>query len=528
MKPYPAYPRLPSRAHAGLSLSAALLFASAFPPLCRAVAAAGKEDAAVSKGELAVRMASERKTVDLTVYNAGMALVREERNLGLAKGANRVQVPDIPATIEPTSLHFSSLTDPSGVRVLEQNYQYDLVSQAKLLEKYLGKPVDFIRFDPVKQKEYPVAGRILSVGGNPEQYGGQAGASNPGLVAEIGGKIELNPAGRLSLPSLPEGLILKPQLEWLLTSAKEGEQRAEIGYLANGVSWSCDYVALLDKSDDHLDLTGWVTLVNNSGTAFKNAGLKLVAGDVNLVRPDNLEARGAGYLMKAEAAPAPQFQQKELFEYKIYSLQRRTDVGNNESKQIELVSAANAAARKLLIYDGLDQGWRYWVNNVNYRSQQSFGEQSNPKVGVYVTFKNDEKSGLGMPLPKGKVRVYKKDDDGREQFVGEDEVDHTPKDEEVRLYLGNAFDVVGQRAQTDFRSVSAGHVVEETFEIKVRNHKKDAAEVMVYEHPWRWSQWEITKASAPYEKVDQTTLRFPVKIAPDKEKSVTYTVRYTW
>jgi hypothetical protein len=322
---------------------------------------------------------------------------------------------------------------------------------------------------------------------------------------------------------------LKPQLEWLLASGKDGEQRAEISYIANAVSWSCDYVALLGKDDDKLDLTGWVTLINNSGTAFRDAGLKLVAGDVNMVQ-DQEEGfvRSRGMAMAAKAAPAPQFQQKELFEYKIYSLQRRTNVANNESKQIELVSAVNASARKLLIYDGMDQGWRYWANNVSYRGQQNFGEQSNPKVGVYVTFRNDEKSGLGMPLPKGKVRVYKKDDDNREQFVGEDQLDHTPKDEEVKLYLGNAFDVVGQRAQTDFRTLSSGHVVEETIEIKVRNHKKAAADIMVYEHPWRWSQWEIVKSSDPYEKVDQSTIRFPVKIAPGKEKPVTYTIRYSW
>lgn len=493
--------------------------------------AAARNEALPAKAAIAAlpaRIAGERKTVDLTVYNAGMSLVREERIIGLGKGSNRVQVPDIPATIDPTSLHFSSLTDPAGVRVLEQNYQYDLVNQAKLLEKYLGKQVEFLRFDETGKKEYAVTGRILAVGGNPEQYGSQGGVSNPGLVAEIGGKIELNPAGRLSLPSLPEGLILKPQLEWLLTSAKEGDQRAEISYLANAISWSCDYVALLNKSDDKLDLTGWVTLVNNSGTGFRDAGLKLVAGDVNIVRDQTYDNAPQPRMVKMAAAAEPQFQQKELFEYKIYSLQRRTDVSNNESKQIELVSAKGASARKLLIYDGMDQGWRFWMNNANYRSQSNFGEQSNTKVGVYVAFRNDAKSGLGMPLPKGKVRMYKKDDDGKEQFVGEDQLDHTAKDEEVRLYMGNAFDVVGARVQTDFKSLSSGHVVEETIEIKVRNHKRDAVEVMVYEHPWRWSQWEIVKTGTPFEKVDQTTLRFPVKIAPDKEKVFSYTIRYTW
>jgi hypothetical protein len=481
--------------------------------------------AAAAKDDGRARIAGERKTVDLTVYNSNFALVREERLIPLGKGTNRVLVPEIPATIDPTSLHFSSLTDPAGVRVLEQNYQYDLVNQGKLLEKYLGKQVEFLRLDPEKKKEYSVGGRILSVGGNPEQYGAGEGV-NAGLVAEIGGKIELNPAGRLVLPSLPEGLVLKPQLEWMLTSAKEGEHRAEISYLANSISWSCDYVALLNKDDDHIDLKGWVTLVNNSGTAFKDAGLKLVAGDVNRVQEQPVMYMRSE--MKMAAAEAPQFQQKELFEYKIYSLQRHTDLGNNESKQIELVAAKNASARKLLIYDGLEDGWRYWVGNEGYRTQSTFGQQSNPKVGVYMAFRNDEKSGLGMPLPKGKVRVYKRDDDGREQFVGEDQMDHTPKDEEVRLYLGNAFDVVGSRAQTDFRTLSSGHVIEETFEIKVRNHKKDAVDVMVYEHPWRGSQWEVVKTTVQGEKIDQTTLRFPLKIAPDKEKSVVFTLRYTW
>ncbi|MBW8887232.1 MAG: DUF4139 domain-containing protein [Fibrobacteres bacterium] len=483
-------------------------------------------DSNAAKSALAPRLASERKAVDLTVYNGGQALIREERSISLAKGENRVQVPDIPATIDATSLHFASLTDPASVRVLEQNYQYDLVSQAKLLEKYLGKTVEFMREDPATRRETPVAGRILATG-NPDAGG--TGRPHPGMVAEINGKIELDPAGRLSLPALPEGLILKPQLEWLIHSGREGEQKAEISYLAGGLSWTCDYVALLSQRDDKLDLTGWVTLSNQSGTAFRDAGLKLVAGDIHQVEPQANNGYAAPRaMMKAAAAEAPQFDQKDFFEYKVYSLQRRTDLGGAETKQIELVSAVNATARKMLIYDGLDQSWRYWLNNAGYRGQQTFGEQANPKVGVYVGFRNDEKSGLGIPLPKGKIRVYKKDDEGKEQFVGEDLLDHTPKDEEVRLYLGNAFDVVGQRAQIDFKNLAFNRGAEETVQIKVRNHKKEAAEVMIYEHPWRWNEWSILKSDSPYEKVDQSTIRFPVKIAPDKEKVVTYTIRYSW
>jgi hypothetical protein len=349
------------------------------------------------------------------------------------------------------------------------------------------------------------------------------------MVVEINGKLELNPVGRLLLPSLPEGLVLKPQLEWLLTNSKEGQHKVEMSYLAGAMSWSCDYVTLIGKDDTKLDLTGWVTLTNTSGTTFRNAGLKLVAGDVNIVRDEMIqEARMAKSMLAAAEGDRPQFAQSELFEYKLYALQRRTDLNNNETKQIELTSGRNVPSRKVFIYDGLGDQWRFWLNNFSYRSQGSFGQQSNPKVGVYVTFKNEERAGLGIPLPKGKVRVYKRDADGKEQFIGEDRIDHTPKDEEVRLYLGNAFDIVGERAQKDFKSFASGRIVEETIELKVRNHKEEAVDVQVYEHPWRWSQWEILSSSTAWEKVDQSTLKFPVRIPKDGEKVVRYTIRYSW
>lgn len=465
-----------------------------------------------------VHRAGERTSVDLTIYNQNLSLIREERTLDIPEGISHVIIPDIPATIDGTSLHFSSLTDATAVRVLEQNYQYDLVNQEKLLEKYIGKTVEFVRLNEETKKEYTVTGRLLASG---------YGSYKTGMVAEINGKIEVNPSGRLVLPSLPEGLILKPQLDWLVENSHPGQHKTEISYLAGQLSWSANYVALLDKTDTKLDLTGWVTLTNNSGTSFKDAGLKLVAGDVNIVRQEFQRARGMADVAMAKAAE-PQFQQTELFEYKLYTLKRHTDLNDDETKQIELVSGRDVAAKKVFIYDGIADQWRAWYNNYSYRDQGSFGQQSNPKVGVFMTFKNDEKSGLGIPLPKGKVRVYKRDDDGKEQFIGEDQIDHTPKDEELRLYLGNAFDIVGERAQTDFKSYAAGRIVEETIQIKVRNHKKEPVEVQIYEHPWRWSQWEITKSSSEWIKVDQSTVRFPVYIGKDEEKVVTYTVRYTW
>jgi len=476
-------------------------------------------------------VAGGRTAVDLTIYNQNLSLIREERIIKLVKGMSRVVLPDIPATIDGTSLHFISLMDPAAVRVLEQNYQYDLVHQAKLLEKYVGKEVEFVRIEPSTEKEYTVRGKLIATGYYLQpQHGSPVPNyySTGGMIAEIDGKIEINPVGRLILPSLPEGLILKPQLEWLVNNARAGQHRTEISYLAGQLSWNCNYVALLNKDDSRIDVTGWVTLTNNSGTSFKNAGLKLVAGDVNVVKEAfEYEARLAKSQAVADAS-APQFKQTDLFEYKLYSLQRHTDLNNNETKQIELTSAKNVAAKKMFIYDGLADQWRYWYRNFSYRSQGSFGQQSNTKVGVYVTFKNDDASGLGIPIPKGKVRVYKRDDDGKEQFIGEDQIDHTPKDEEVKLYLGNAFDIVGERAQKDFKSYADGHVVEETIEIKVRNHKDETVEIQVYEHPWRWSQWDIVKSNTDWTKVDQTTLRFPVKIARGGEKTVSYTIRYSW
>ncbi len=474
--------------------------------------------------------AGERISVDLTIYNQNLSLIREERTISLARGMNRVVIPDIPSTIDGTSVHFLSITDPAGAKVLEQNYQYDLVHQAKLLEKYIGKQVEFVRYDNETKKEYSVFGKLLSTGYFAQPSYGNAVPnfmSIGGMVAEINGKIEISPTGRLVLPSLPEGLILKPQLEWLVANNKEGQHKTEISYLASQLSWNCNYVALLDKNSMKIDLTGWVTLTNNSGTTFKNAGLKLVAGDVNIVQ-NRFEGMMGKSIMAAEDASQPQFKQTDLFEYKLYSLQRRTDLNNNETKQIELTSGRNVTSKKVFIYDGLSDQWRMYYRNYSYRSQGSFGQQSNAKVGVFVTFRNDEKSGLGMPLPKGKVRVYKRDDDGKEQFIGEDEIDHTAKDEEIKLYLGNAFDIVGERVQKDFKSYAAGHIVEETIEIKVRNHKNERVEVQVYEHPWRWSQWEILKASTEWEKVDQSTLKFPITVGKDQEKVVTYTIRYSW
>jgi hypothetical protein len=435
--------------------------------------------------------ASERTKVDLTIYNQNLSLIREERNLNFKKGISTVVIPDIPSTIDGTSLHFTSLTDANAVRVLEQSYQYDLVNQAKLLSKYLGKTIEFVRLNEETKKEFTVSGKLLS--------------NVDGIVAEINGKLEVNPSGRIVLPSLPEGLIFKPQLQWLVENEKEGEHKTEISYLANSLSWICNYVALINKDDNKLDLTGWVTISNNSGTSFKQAGLKLVAGDINIVKEQFDRYPRYGGMEMLSMQSEPQFEQKELFEYKLYSLKRKADVNDNETKQMELVSGKKVDAKKVFIYDGATK----------------------PKIGVYVQFKNEEKAGLGIALPKGKVRVYKKDDDAKEQFIGEDEIDHTPKDEELKLNLGNAFDIVGERIQTD-RKTFGERSAEETYEITIRNHKTEEAEVQIYEHPGSWREWEILQSSDKWEKVNQNTIKFTVQVKKDEEKKVTYSLRYEW
>lgn len=475
----------------------------------------------------AQQRASDRLTVDITIYNQDIALVREERSVTLANGVTTVLVPDIPATIDGTSLHCASLTAPNDVKVLEQNYQYDMIHQAKLLEKYVGKEIEFVRVDPATNKETIVKGKLLATGWT-QQSGSYGGYSATGsMIAEINGKIEIAPAGRILLPSLPEGLVLKPQLQWILSAKKAGTHTLEISYLAQRINWECTYVALLDEHDTKLDLTGWVTVTNYSGSRFANAGLKLVAGDLNLVKEQERPRLGS-MAMKLDVAQEASFQQRELFEYKLYALQQRTDLNAYETKQIELVAARGVTASKQFVYDGLSTDWKWWRNNYSYREQGSFGQQSNTKVGVYVIVKNSEEHNLGIPLPKGKVRVYKRDVDKKEQFIGEDYIDHTPKNEEVRLYLGNAFDLLGKRVQKDFRVVVPGHVVEETIEVTLKNHKGEPVTIVVYEHPWRWQEWSIVRSNERWMKIDQSTVRCALEVPPAEERVVTITIRYRW
>ncbi len=445
--------------------------------------------------------------VDLTVYNQNIALVKDKRVLALKSGANEVRFTDVASQIDPTSVQFTSLTDPNGTRVLEQNYAYDIVGAKKILEKYLDQNVSLVTEDGTKY-----SGKLLS------------GADDIILQGEDGQvtTVKLARVRDLKFPNLPGGLITKPTLIWLVNASKEGNHETQVTYLTNGINWKANYVAVVNDKDTAMNLNGWVTIDNQSGATYEDAKLKLVAGDVRRVTP--VPAARDGYVAPTAAAKAEaQFVQQDIFEYKLYTLQRATTIRNRETKQIEFTSAANVPISKLFVYDGA-RGLRFYGYQI---TDPSYGKTSNTKVAVMIEFKNSEANRLGIPLPKGTIRVYKADADGGNQFIGEDNIDHTAKDEMVRLNIGNAFDVVGERKQTNFAKLS-DRVIEETYEIKLRNHKKEAVEVRVVEHLFRWSNWQVLKSSQDYSKLDSQTIEFRVSVPPDGEKVVNYTVRYSW
>jgi hypothetical protein len=446
--------------------------------------------------------------VDITVYNQNMALVKDKRVLALKSGMNEVRFADVASQIDPTSVQFTSLTDPSGTRVLEQNYAYDIVGSAKILQKYLDQNISLVTEDGSKY-----TGKLLS------------GSDDIILQSDDGQvtTVKLARVRELKFPNLPGGLITKPTLIWLVNSPKEGNQDTQVTYMTNGINWKANYVVVVNAQDTAMNLNGWVTIDNQSGATYEDANLKLVAGDVRRVTPPPAARDGYAIPAPTAAAKAEQFVQQDIFEYKLYSLQRATTIRNRETKQIEFTNAAGTPINKLFVYDGARslRFYGYQITDPNY------GKTSDTKVAVMLEFKNSEANKLGMPLPKGTIRVYKADADGSNQFIGEDNIDHTPKDEMIRLNIGNAFDVVGERTQTNFTKVN-DRTIEETYQMKLRNHKTEAVEVRVVEHLFRWSNWQILKSNQDYTKADAQTIEFRVKILPDGESTVNYTVRYSW
>jgi hypothetical protein len=451
--------------------------------------------------------AEEAEGVALTIYNQDFGVVREKRTVDLRQKVETIRFSDVAAQIDGTSVQFKSLTHPSTT-VLEQNYEYDLVSADKLLEKHIDRSIAVLTKDGSRY-----SGTLLSF--DPDQ-----------LVLRQDKEIVMIQRGDnvkdIQLGSVPEGLITKPTLVWKLATEKTGRQLVEVAYQTIGLGWQADYNAVLNAKDTHLDLGGWVTIYNQSGATYKDARLKLIAGDVRrLQAPTEMFRKDA----MAEAA-APGFEEKAFFEYHLYTLGRATTVAQNQTKQIELLKASNVPVKKVFLYDGAPQ-YRFYGGLI---SEASYGsETSNKKVNVLLEIKNSKDNRMGMALPKGKVRLYKRDEaDAALEFIGEDEIDHTPKDEIMRLHIGDAFDVVGERKRTDYKVDTSRHVITETFEIRVRNHKSAPIEVLVKETLYRWSSWEIVKASHKHEKYDSNTVHFPVKVGKDSEQVITYTVRYTW
>ncbi len=447
--------------------------------------------------------------VELTVYNSNLALVKDRRPMTLETGLNFVRFSDVASLIDPTSVHFRSLTDPEGTFVLEQNYEYDVVGSAKLLQKYLDEEITLVTEDG------SVYTGVLLSGADDIILQGSDGQLTVVKLAQV---------REFQFPALPDGLITKPTLVWQLEAAEAGKHDVEVTYLTEGINWQADYVVVLNQDDDGLGLNGWVTVDNRSGAAYTDARLKLIAGDIHRVTsPQEV----LGYLAGREAVPAPadQVEEREFFEYHLYEVQRPVTLKEQQTKQIEFVAADEVKAEKFFVYDGL--GGDYWWGYYGPITEPTYGPTSNSKVMVMLQFENSEEDGLGVPLPKGKVRVYKEDVDGSTEFVGEDEIDHTPKDERVRLYLGDAFDIVGERKQTDFKKLGE-RSLEESFEISVRNHKQEAVEVRVVEHLYRWSEWEIVDASEDYTKLDARTIEFRANVPKDGEVTITYTVRYRW
>ena len=448
----------------------------------------------------------------------GYAMVRHERSIRLENGRSTIKFTDVAALIDPTTVTFASLTEPR-TRVVEQNFQFDLVSTQKLLLKYIDRPITVER--TVGNQSTTVSGTLLS--------------SIDGLVLKTsdGGIQTIPNYTSVRFPELPGGLNTRPTLVWDIQSPRAGEQRARVTYQTGGITWWADYNLIFNEGKDAnsgvLDLAAWVSIINQSGATYPETKLKLIAGDVNRVEPASPQVmmmKGRAMQM-ADAAAAPGFEEKAFSEFHLYTLGRRTTLPNNSTKQIELFDQAKQIpAKKVLVYYGLNLGPYVYPNPVTDRD---FGASSNKKGDVYLEFRNDKQFGLGVPLPSGRIRVSQLDAaDGTLEFIGEDSIDHTPKDETVRVKLGSAFDVVGERRQTDFSVDTKAHWLEEAFEIKLRNHKDQPVEVIVKENLYRWSNWNVISKTQDFTKEDARTIHFPVKIAKDGETTVKYRVRYTW
>lgn len=433
--------------------------------------------------------------VSLTIYTDNFGLVKQTQTLDFKKGTGETRFDNVAALIDPTSVHISP--KDNGISILEQNFQYDLVNTQKMMQKYLGSDISLI----TKGGEIH-RGSLLSFDGKYiilKSDSGEITVTNADEVVDY------------RFGKLPEGLILKPTLVWLAESNRDKSAECEVSYLTDGLNWHAEYVAVVDKDDKNIDLSGWVSIDNKSGATYKDASLKLVAGKVNRVSPRPQPRPAYEQDVYAMKAVITQFQEETFFEYHLYTLDRRATVADNETKQLTLFPEAKADANKV-----------YTLETTN--SYYGGGQQT-PKVKVNLEFTNSQDRGLGMPLPKGKLRVYKADSKGDLQFVGEDAIDHTPKDEKVRVFLGEAFDIAAERKQTNTVDLGEDHA-RVSYEIDLRNHKDTDIVVTVIESTPGWREWHITDSNIEYKKVSAYKVEFQVPVKANGTNTLTYTIEY--
>lgn len=445
---------------------------------------------------------TDQQSVAVTIYNENLALIKDTRRVTLESGPNRLALREVSGRMRPETASLRSISHPGALTLVEQNFDFDLLTPAKLLEKYVGRTVRIVKTHPQTGAESIETAMVL--------------AANSGVVLKIGERIETGLPGRIVYDGVPPNLRDRPTLVTELLSQRAGSQTVELSYLSGGLTWKADYVAELNGSDSALDLNGWVTLTNTSGTAYPNAKLQLVAGDVNRVREEMRLAAARTKGMMTDEAPPTKMQQESLFEYHLYTLGRPTTIADNQTKQVALLSAGGVPVAKELVLQGSDYYYRSSFGNIGQKM----------KVGVFVQFENAEASRLGVPMPKGVVRVYKKDSAGNAQFVGEDAIAHTPKNEKVRLKLGDAFDVTADKKQTDFRrhepTNRASYVFESGYEIVLRNAKKEPVTVVVREPVP--GDWRMLEESLRHTKVAAGTAEWRVPVAPEGGTTLRYRV----
>jgi hypothetical protein len=481
------------------------------------------------------RQSTSEPGTALTIYNQNFFVAREHVPLDLKPGLNEAQYVGVAAHLEPDSV---ILRDPNGraLQILEQNYRNDPVTPEMLLSFYEGKTIDFVVGRNADGSDVKMKGKIIRSGYVPTHYiNGYPQQASTQPIVEVDGVLRFGLPGQPIFPALSADSILKPTLNWLLETNSPGKFNAEISYVSGGMSWQSDYNVVVQddpgKKTDLLDMIGWITMQNQSGKTFENARIKLLAGDVSKIQPNAVGGmlyRTEAKAMDMNAAAPAAVQEKSFDEFHLYTLQRPTTLRDQETKQVEFASASGIQAKKLFIYDGAKTADYAYYNQEQIRNDANYGTASNHKIFVMEEFKNSENNHLGIALPKGKLRFYRRDTDGHLEFVGENTIDHTPKDETIRVYTGNAFDVTGERKRTSYHVDSNQRWMDESFEIRIRNHKKEAVDVRAVEHLYRWTNWKLSEQSANSNKKDAQTIEFPVTIAPNGEQVITYTVHYSW